>query len=46
MGRYKENFTKSIEDPEAFWAKAAESLDWEKKWDKVLDSSNPPFYKN
>ena len=45
MGRYKEIFTKSIEEPEAFWGKAAESIDWYKKWDKVLDDTNPPFYK-
>jgi len=44
MGRYKEIFTKSIEEPEAFWGKAAESIDWYKKWDKVLDDTNPPFY--
>lgn len=23
----------------------AELLDWDKKWDEVLDASNPPFYK-
>jgi len=32
-------------DPEAFWARAAEDIDWEKKWDKVLDGANPPFYR-
>ena len=31
-------------DPEAFWAKQAENLDWFQKWDKVLDTSSPPFY--
>jgi propionyl-CoA synthetase len=45
MGRYKELFTKSTEDPTAFWGKAAEGIDWYKKWDKVLDHSNPPFYR-
>lgn len=29
-------------DPEAFWAKQAESLSWYKKWDKVLEW-DPPF---
>jgi len=29
-------------DPEAFWAKQAESLSWYKKWDKVLQW-DPPF---
>ena len=32
-------------DPEAFWAEAAERLDWGQKWDQVLDWSNPPFAK-
>ncbi len=32
-------------DPEAFWAKAAESLHWDKKWETVLDKSKPPFYR-
>src|SRR6059058_2185554 len=29
----------------AWWAKQAEDLQWFEKWDKVLDDSNPPFYK-
>src|SRR6201991_4730070 len=33
------------EDYEAFWAERAEALDWEQKWDQVLDWSNPPFAK-
>ncbi|MCB9079846.1 MAG: propionyl-CoA synthetase [Anaerolineaceae bacterium] len=32
-------------DPQGFWAKAAEEIDWYEKWDKVLDDSNPPFYR-
>lgn len=28
----------------SFWGKAAEELEWFKKWDKVLDESNAPFY--
>ncbi len=45
MGRYEEIFERSIEDPEGFWGEAAEDITWIKKWDKVLDDSNPPFYK-
>lgn len=45
MGRYQEILSKSIEDPEMFWAKAAEGIDWHKTWDKVLDNSRPPFYR-
>lgn len=32
-------------DLEGFWAKEAKNLHWFKKWDKVLDDSNKPFYK-
>ncbi|MCU0703810.1 MAG: acetate--CoA ligase [Fimbriiglobus sp.] len=32
-------------DPHGFWASHAESLHWFKKWDTVLDDSNPPFFK-
>jgi len=35
----------SIEDPDTFWGKAAEDCHWYKKWDKVLDDSNKPFYR-
>jgi acetyl-CoA synthetase len=29
-------------DYEGFWAQQAEALDWERKWDQVLDWSDPP----
>jgi acetyl-CoA synthetase len=32
-------------DREEFWAKQAERLHWETKWDQVLDWSNAPFAK-
>ena len=38
-------YKQSIEDPEGFWADRANELEWYKKWDKVLDDSNAPFYK-
>jgi acetyl-CoA synthetase len=28
-----------------FWATIASELEWFRKWDKVLDESNPPFFK-
>jgi acetyl-CoA synthetase len=34
---YKQNYKKSTEDPEGFWAGVAENFYWRKKWDKVLD---------
>jgi len=45
MGRYDEVFNGSIQDPEGFWGEAAEGITWYKKWDKVLDDSNKPFYR-
>jgi len=42
---YDAVYQESIRDPQAFWAARAETLDWYQKWDKVLDDSNPPFYK-
>lgn len=45
MGKYDDIFAASINDPEAFWGAAAEAVTWSKKWDKVLDDSNPPFYR-
>ncbi len=45
MADYEKAFTESIDQPEVFWAKAAEGIDWYRKYDTVLDSSNPPFYR-
>jgi acetyl-CoA synthetase len=42
---YDELYRYSIENREKFWAEQAENLCWYKKWDKVLDASNPPFFK-
>jgi acetyl-CoA synthetase len=33
------------EDLEGFWAEEAQELEWYRKWDKVLDDSNKPFFK-
>jgi acetyl-CoA synthetase len=35
----------SVENYREFWAGVASELDWFKPWDKVLDDSDPPFYK-
>jgi propionyl-CoA synthetase len=45
MGKYKEMHTLSRENPEKFWGDIAENIHWYKKYDKVLDDSNAPFYK-
>ena len=45
MGKYDAIFKRSIESPEEFWGEAAKDITWFKECDKVLDDSNPPFYK-
>src|SRR5436305_6940708 len=45
MTGYAEIYRRSLAEPEAFWAEAAEAIDWEKRWDRVLDASRPPFYR-
>ena len=42
---YTEAYEQSLNDPDAFWGKIAEDCHWYKKWDKVLDDSNKPFYR-
>src|ERR1035437_1342879 len=42
---YEKLYKYSVENPEFFWAEQAEKLVWFKKWDKVLDDSDKPFYK-
>ena len=42
---YDETYARSIDDPEGFWGEAAEAVHWYKRWDRVLDDSNPPFYR-
>jgi acetyl-CoA synthetase len=37
-----EIYAKAARDREGFWASWAEQLDWEKKWDRVLEW-NPPY---
>jgi acetyl-CoA synthetase len=40
-----EAYDRAAADRLAFWAEAAERLEWGQKWDEVLDWSNPPFAK-
>ncbi len=42
---YDAAYKRSIEDPDGFWAEAAQEIDWIKPWDKVLDASGAPFYR-
>jgi propionyl-CoA synthetase len=42
---YAETYRRSLDRKEEFWAEAAEAIDWERRWDRVLDDSKPPFYR-
>jgi len=41
---YEKLYRRSLDDPEGFWAEAAEDVHWYKKPDKVFDDSRQPFY--
>ena len=45
QGRYREDRARALADPRGFWAEQAERIDWVRRWDSVLDDSNPPFYR-
>ena len=42
---YAQSHALSVSNPDAFWGEAAEEIVWNRKWDRVLDDSNPPFYR-
>jgi len=44
-GKYDSVYRRSLADPSGFWAEAAEGIDWLRRWDRVLDDRNPPFYR-
>ena len=41
----KQEWEKSLKNPQEYWAEKAKAIDWFKQPTKVLDDSNPPFYK-
>ena len=45
MGVYDEVHRRSLADPEAFWAEAADLIDWVEPPTTVLDRSAAPFYR-
>ncbi len=42
---YEDAYKRSLEDKEGFWSIAAGAIQWEKKWDKVLDDAKAPLYR-
>jgi propionyl-CoA synthetase len=45
MATYAKNHRASIENPEEFWAQAAAGIDWDKRWDRVLDNPETMTYR-
>jgi len=43
--KYDNLYKASIADPEKFWGEAAKDVKWFSPYKKVLDISNPPFYR-
>jgi acetyl-CoA synthetase len=41
VAEYERLWQRGKDDPEGFWAEQAESLRWERRWDKVLDWQEP-----
>lgn len=41
---YETNYRRSLMEPEAFWAEAAEAVHWDRKWNRVLNASKGPFF--
>lgn len=45
MSGYRHLFESSITDPATFWADAAKAVTWTRDPQRILDDSNPPFYR-
>jgi propionyl-CoA synthetase len=35
----------AVGDPEGFWAAAAQAIDWDRPWDRVIDDTAAPLYR-
>ena len=45
LSKYQETFDYSLSNPKEFWSKAAEDVVWIKKFENVIHTDGPPFYK-
>mgnify|MGYP001407258066 CR=1 FL=1 len=43
--KFNKIYQESIKNPEKFWQEASDDIFWFKKPNKILNKSNPPFYK-
>ena len=42
---FDELYARSLADPDGFWGEVAEALHWDRRWDRVLDEADAPFYR-
>jgi propionyl-CoA synthetase len=42
---YRALHQRSLSDPEGFWTEQAGAIEWSRPWDKLLDTSDAPFYR-
>jgi len=42
---YQAMYRESISDPDSFWSGIADELHWFRKWDRVLNEDEAPFFK-
>jgi propionyl-CoA synthetase len=45
MPGYREEYARSIADPEGFWRDAAAAIDWVRPPRRILSADRPPFYR-
>ncbi len=45
MTAFDQVYRESLEHPEQFWSRAANAVHWDKKWDKILDDADAPYYR-
>ena len=43
--KFNKIYQESIQNPEKFWQKASDDIFWFRKPSKILNKTNPPFYK-
>ena len=44
-GEFDSTYKRAMTDRVSFWEDAADGISWDRKWDSVLNDSNPPFYR-
>jgi len=45
VSKYHSIHRRSLDQSLDFWAEAAAGIDWDSRWDQILDDSNAPFYR-